>query len=45
MAHPIPAEDFVCRGHDPTWELVGGDHQAMLAPEKGARQSFTGDAS
>ena len=42
---PSPADDFICRGHDPIWELVGGDHQAMLAPEKGGRHSFTGGAS
>ncbi len=39
------AEDFVCRGHDPGWELVGRDSRATLAPEKGARRSLIGGSS
>ena len=42
---PSPADDFVCRGHDPSWDLIGGDHQATLAQEKGGSRSFTGGAS
>ena len=37
------AQDFLCRGHDPGWELRGrGGGQATFLPEKGAPRSLAG---
>lgn len=40
-----PAEEFICRGHDPVWELSGRDGRATLVRDKAAQRSFVGGAS
>lgn len=44
VASPLRADEFLCRGRDPGWELSGQDGKAAFTAEK-ARRSYSGTAT
>lgn len=46
LPQPLEAAGFLCRGHDPGWELRGGgDGRAAWLPARGTRRDLAGDAA